>query len=160
LTEAEYDKIVGILAASPLTPNLASQRDVERALLDKAPPAFEKLPTRAIRRSGPGEMQESWNRLGLCAAFKIESHNHPSFIEPFQAAATGVGGILRDISPWGHAHCVWTRCVSDHLNDPETVRANPAFWRRISGIAHYGTASASNRGGECVFESCYNGNPL
>jgi len=100
---------------------------------------------------------------GYVAAFKIESHNHPSFIEPFQGAATGVGGILRDIFTMGARPIA----VMDALRfGPPDDPLNGARNRRIlegvvAGIAHYGNCfGVPTVGGECVFEACYNGNPL
>ena len=97
-------------------------------------------------------------------AFKIESHNHPSFIEPFQGAATGVGGILRDIFTMGARPIA---VLDAHPLRPAGRSANAAiatgeFWKAwSSGIAHYGNCfGVPTVGGECVFEPCYNGNPL
>jgi len=100
---------------------------------------------------------------GYVIAFKIESHNHPSFIEPFQGAATGVGGILRDIFTMGARPVA----VLDSLRfGPLESSEHAARNRRIlngvvSGIAHYGNCfGVPTVGGECIFEACYDGNPL
>ncbi len=91
--------------------------------------------------------------------FKVESHNHPSAISPFQGAATGVGGILRDIFAMGARPVA----IMDSLRfgNPEKGRVRYIFDGVISGISHYGNAiGVPTIGGETVFDSCYNGNPL
>jgi phosphoribosylformylglycinamidine synthase II len=100
---------------------------------------------------------------GYAIAFKIESHNHPSFIEPFQGAATGVGGILRDIFTMGARPIA----VLDSLrfgppDDPVSGPRNRRIVEGVvSGIAHYGNCfGVPTVGGECIFEAGYNGNPL
>jgi phosphoribosylformylglycinamidine synthase len=105
---------------------------------------------------------------GLCAVFKIESHNHPSYVEPFQGAATGVGGILRDIFTMGARPIA----VLDSLRfgpiveGPETSAEEASRNRRIldgviCGIAHYGNCfGVPTVGGEVQIEPCYSGNPL
>src|SRR6266852_4478120 len=89
----------------------------------------------------------------------MESHNHPSFIEPFQGAATGVGGILRDIFTMGARPIA----VMDSLRfgPPDNPRNRRILEGVVGGIAHYGNCfGVPTVGGETVFESCYNGNPL
>jgi phosphoribosylformylglycinamidine synthase len=105
---------------------------------------------------------------GLCAVFKIESHNHPSFVEPFQGAATGVGGILRDIFTMGARPIA----VLDSLRfgpvtpQPGVSAEEIARNRRlvdgvVSGIAFYGNCfGVPTAGGEVQFEPCYSANPL
>ena len=127
---------------------------------------LKKLPTRGkLVVQGPGENAGIIDiGGGYVIAFKIESHNHPSFIEPFQGAATGVGGILRDIFTMGARPIA----VMDSLRfgrldgTAERARATGAFWAAwSSGIAHYGNCfGVPTVGGECIFESCYDGNPL
>src|SRR5438477_8501842 len=126
---------------------------------------LKKLPTRSDRvLVGPGENAGIIAiGQGYAIAFKIESHNHPSFIEPFQGAATGVGGILRDIFTMGARPIA----VLDSLRfGPPTDPASGPRNRRIlegvvSGIAHYGNCfGVPTVGGECGFEECYNGKPL
>jgi phosphoribosylformylglycinamidine synthase len=122
---------------------------------------LKKLPTEGERvLQGPGEnagiidIGDGW-----AIAFKIESHNHPSFIEPFQGAATGVGGILRDIFTMGaRPLAVMDALRFGPLNEPRNRRILEGV---VSGIAHYGNCfGVPTVGGECVFEPCYNGNPL
>jgi phosphoribosylformylglycinamidine synthase subunit PurL len=122
---------------------------------------LKKLPTQGERvLQGPGEnagiidIGDGW-----AIAFKIESHNHPSFIEPFQGAATGVGGILRDIFTMGaRPIAVMDALRFGPLDQPRNRRILEGV---VSGIAHYGNCfGVPTVGGECVFEPCYNGNPL
>jgi len=137
---------------------------------------LKRLPTRSkLVVQGPGEnagivdIGDGW-----ACAFKIESHNHPSFIEPFQGAATGVGGILRDIFTMGARPVA----VMDSLrfgpiqaseNSSEGTRATQAEIHKnhsvmegvVSGVASYGNCfGVPNLGGEVKFEPCYSGNPL
>ncbi|WP_327048239.1 phosphoribosylformylglycinamidine synthase subunit PurL [Microbispora sp. NBC_01189] len=96
---------------------------------------------------------------GWAATFKIESHNHPSYVEPHQGAATGVGGIVRDIMSMGARPVA----VMDSLRfggagQPDTRRVLPGV---VEGISHYGNClGLPNIGGEVVFDPCYIGNPL
>ena len=153
---------------------------MERALfLQIFPCTPQRLPTRSRRVvQGPGEnagiidIGDGW-----ACAFKIESHNHPSFIEPFQGAATGVGGILRDIFTMGArpvAVMDSLRFGPIHVGKAALGRgrrgsaasdANPQEPIHtegvVSGIASYGNCfGVPNLGGETKFESCYSGNPL
>ena len=100
---------------------------------------------------------------GWCAAFKVESHNHPSFIEPFQGAATGVGGILRDIFTMGARPVAAMNSLRfGRLSHPEHGRRNRALLAGVvAGIAHYGNAfGVPTVGGEVVFDDAYASNPL
>jgi phosphoribosylformylglycinamidine synthase len=96
---------------------------------------------------------------GLRLAFKIESHNHPSAVEPFQGAATGVGGILRDIFTMGaRPIAVLNSLRFGSLEDPKTQRL---FIGVVAGIAHYGNSvGVPTVGGEVYFDPAYSGNPL
>ncbi|HLJ46070.1 MAG TPA: phosphoribosylformylglycinamidine synthase subunit PurL [Bryobacteraceae bacterium] len=163
LTPAEYDKIVSLLGREPTYTELGifSVMWSEHCSYKSSRLHLKKLPTRSkLVLQGPGENAGIIDIGGDYAiAFKIESHNHPSFIEPFQGAATGVGGILRDIFTMGARPIA----VMDALRFGSLDRARN---RRIlegvvSGIAHYGNCfGVPTVGGECVFEACYNGNPL
>ena len=96
---------------------------------------------------------------GLCVVFKMESHNHPSFIEPCQGAATGVGGILRDIFTMGARPVA----ILDSLRfgDPSLDKTRFLVDGVVSGIAEYGNCvGVPTVGGEIDFDECYNGNPL
>src|SRR5205814_1021986 len=126
---------------------------------------LKKLPTRSpLVLQGPGENAGIIDiGDGYAIAFKIESHNHPSFIEPFQGAATGVGGILRDIFTMGaRPIAVMDALRFGPIDDPSTGARNRRILEGvIGGIAHYGNCfGVPTVGGECVFERCYNGNPL
>jgi phosphoribosylformylglycinamidine synthase len=167
LTEPEYGKIVQILGREPSYTELGifSVMWSEHCSYKSSRLHLKKLPTRGrFVVQGPGENAGIVDiGSGYVAAFKIESHNHPSFIEPFQGAATGVGGILRDIFTMGaRPIAVMDALRFGPLDDP----ANGARNRRVlsgvvSGIAHYGNCfGVPTVGGECVFEACYNGNPL
>ena len=96
---------------------------------------------------------------GSAVTFKVESHNHPSFVEPYQGAATGVGGIVRDILAMGARPVA----VMDPLrfgaaDHPDTHRVLPGV---VAGIGGYGNClGLPNIGGEVVFDPCYQGNPL
>jgi len=100
---------------------------------------------------------------GWCAAFKIESHNHPSFIEPFQGAATGVGGILRDIFTMGARPIAALNSLRfGSLDNPQNGRRNRSLLAGVvAGIAHYGNAfGVPTVGGEVSFDDAYALNPL
>lgn len=96
---------------------------------------------------------------GWAVTFKIESHNHPSFIEPFQGAATGVGGIVRDIISMGaRPVAVMDSLHFGAINHPDTARVVPGV---VSGISFYGNClGLPNIGGETVFDPVYQNNPL
>src|SRR6476661_947868 len=96
---------------------------------------------------------------GLAIAFKIESHNHPSAVEPFQGAATGVGGIIRDIFTMGaRPICAVNSLRFGELTNPEVRRL---FAGVVGGIAHYGNCfGIPTVAGEVYFDKCYEGNPL
>ena len=95
----------------------------------------------------------------LAVTFKIESHNHPSFVEPYQGAATGVGGIVRDILAMGaRPVAVMDPLRFGDADHPDTARVLPGV---VAGIGGYGNClGLPNLGGEVVFDPCYQGNPL
>jgi phosphoribosylformylglycinamidine synthase len=134
---------------------------------------LKRLPTQGTQVvQGPGENAGVVDiGDGLCVVFKIESHNHPSFVEPFQGAATGVGGILRDIFTMGARPIA----VLDSLRfgpitaGPAAGNATPEEIARnrrildgvIRGIGFYGNCfGVPTVGGEVAFEPCYSNNPL
>jgi phosphoribosylformylglycinamidine synthase len=167
LTPAEYQKIVDILGREPTYTELGvfSVMWSEHCSYKSSRLHLKKLPTRGkLVVQGPGENAGIIDiGSGYVIAFKIESHNHPSFIEPFQGAATGVGGILRDIFTMGaRPIAVMDSLRFGRLDDPETGRRNRRILGGVvSGIAHYGNCfGVPTVGGECIFESCYDGNPL
>src|SRR5258708_39163701 len=96
---------------------------------------------------------------GYAVTFKIESHNHPSYVEPFQGAATGVGGIVRDILAMGaRPVAVMDALRFGPADAPDTRRVLPAV---VRGISFYGNClGLPNIGGELVFDACYAGHPL
>jgi phosphoribosylformylglycinamidine synthase subunit PurL len=167
LSDAEYRKIVALLKREPSYTELGifSVMWSEHCSYKSSRLHLKKLPTRGkLVLQGPGENAGVIDiGQGYAIAFKIESHNHPSFIEPFQGAATGVGGILRDIFTMGARPIA----VLDSLRfgPPDDPAAGPRNRRIlegvVSGIAHYGNCfGVPTIGGECIFEECYNGNPL
>src|SRR5574337_1166079 len=166
LTPEEYDKIRQLLGREPSITELGifSVMWSEHCSYKSSRVHLRRLPTRSRRVvQGPGEnagiidIGEGW-----ACAFKIESHNHPSFIEPFQGAATGVGGILRDIFTMGARPIA----VMDSLRfgpitprsglDNATLHKNHSLAEGVvSGIAHYGNCfGVPTVGGEIQFESC------
>ena len=126
---------------------------------------LKRLPTQGERvivppgeNAGIVDLGDGW-----CAAFKIESHNHPSFIEPFQGAATGVGGILRDIFTMGARPVAALNSLRfGSLDDPKNGRRNRSLLAGVvAGIAHYGNAfGVPTVGGEVAFDDAYALNPL
>ncbi|HEX5704140.1 MAG TPA: phosphoribosylformylglycinamidine synthase subunit PurL [Pyrinomonadaceae bacterium] len=126
---------------------------------------LKRLPTQGERvivppgeNAGVVDVGDGW-----CAAFKIESHNHPSFIEPFQGAATGVGGILRDIFTMGARPIAALNSLRfGSLDDPKNGQRNRSLLAGVvAGIAHYGNAfGVPTIGGEVAFDDAYALNPL
>ncbi len=167
LTTAEYAKIVNLLGREPSYTELGvfSVMWSEHCSYKSSRIHLKKLPTTGkYVVQGPGE---NAGIIGIgggwVVAFKIESHNHPSYIEPFQGAATGVGGILRDIFTMGARPIA----VMDSLRFGPITGAPEADHNRrivsgvVSGIAHYGNCfGVPTVGGECIFEECYSANPL
>lgn len=167
LTWSEYEKIVQLLGREPSFTELGIFGVMwsEHCSYKSSKIHLKKLPTRSkLVLVGPGENAGIIDiGDGYAIAFKIESHNHPSFIEPFQGAATGVGGILRDIFTMGaRPIAVMDALRFGRLDDPETGARNKRILEGVvSGISHYGNCfGVPTVGGECVFESCYDGNPL
>ncbi|NDJ12882.1 MAG: phosphoribosylformylglycinamidine synthase subunit PurL [Acidobacteriia bacterium] len=167
LTQGEFDKIVSLLGRQPSYTELGvfSVMWSEHCSYKSSRIHLKKLPTTGkYVVQGPGEnagiigIGDGW-----VVAFKIESHNHPSYIEPFQGAATGVGGILRDIFTMGARPIA----VLDSLRfgpltgSPVAERNARIVAGVVSGISHYGNCfGVPTVGGECIFEECYSGNPL
>ena len=167
ITEPEYQKIVEILGREPNYTELGvfSVMWSEHCSYKSSRLHLKKLPTRGkLVVQGPGENAGIIDvGGGYVIAFKIESHNHPSFIEPFQGAATGVGGILRDIFTMGaRPIAVLDSLRFGPLDDPQAGARNRRILEGVvAGIAHYGNCfGVPTIGGECIFEPCYNGNPL
>ena len=124
-------------------------------------PLLSQFPTEGPRiLVGPGENAGVIDvGGGKRVAFKIESHNHPSAIEPFQGAATGVGGILRDIFTMGARPIAALNSL--RFGSLEDARTRQIFTGVVSGIAHYGNCfGVPTVGGEVSFDEAYSGNPL
>jgi phosphoribosylformylglycinamidine synthase len=172
ITPDEYDRILTALGRVPSLTELGiySVMWSEHCSYKSSRVHLKRLPTKSARVvQGPGEnagiidVGDGW-----ACAFKIESHNHPSYIEPHQGAATGVGGILRDIFTMGARPLA----VMDSLRfgpiktepgtEAELVQKNHSIVEGVvSGIASYGNCfGVPNLGGETKFEACYSGNPL
>lgn len=167
LTGSEYERIIERLGREPNLTELGiiSVMWSEHCSYKSSRMHLKKLPSRGSRvLVGPGENAGIVDiGGGYAAAFKIESHNHPSFIEPFQGAATGVGGILRDIFTMGARPVA----VMDSLrfgmpgDTQDGVRNRHIVKGVVGGIGHYGNCfGVPTVGGECVFEPSYSGNPL
>jgi phosphoribosylformylglycinamidine synthase len=172
LTDSELDKVRSILKREPnqTETGIFTVMWSEHCSYKSSRIHLRKLPTKSDRvLVGPGEnagiidigAAPTGERYAI--AFKIESHNHPSFIEPFQGAATGVGGILRDIFTMGaRPLAVMDALRFGPLDDPENGERNKRIVEGVvGGISHYGNCfGVPTVGGETVFEPCYNGNPL
>ncbi len=163
LTDEEYQKIVGILGREPNITELGmfSVMWSEHCSYKSSRVHLRKLPTTGPRVvQGPGENAGAVDiGDGLCAVFKMESHNHPSFIEPYQGAATGVGGILRDIFTMGARPIALLDALRfgglDHAKNRHLVKGV------VAGIAGYGNCmGVPTVGGEIVFNDIYSQNPL
>lgn len=129
-----------------------------RIHLKRLPTTGERVIVPPGENAGVVDLGDGW-----CAAFKIESHNHPSFIEPFQGAATGVGGILRDIFTMGARPIAALNSLRfGSLDDPKNGRRNRSLLAGVvAGIAHYGNAfGVPTVGGEVAFDDAYAFNPL
>ena len=167
LTASELDKVRSILGREPTETEegIFTVMWSEHCSYKSSRLHLRKLPTKGPRvLVGPGENAGIIDIGGDYAiAFKIESHNHPSFIEPFQGAATGVGGILRDIFTMGaRPIAVLDALRFGPLDDTVSGDRNRRILEGVvRGISHYGNCfGVPTVGGECVFEPCYNGNPL
>ncbi|HWF48461.1 MAG TPA: phosphoribosylformylglycinamidine synthase subunit PurL, partial [Bryobacteraceae bacterium] len=167
LTAEEYQKILRLMGRTPTLTELGifSVMWSEHCSYKSTRIHLKKLPVEGRHvLQGPGENAGIIDiGDGYAIAFKIESHNHPSFIEPFQGAATGVGGILRDIFTMGaRPIAVMDSIRFGRLDAPATGARNRRILEGVvSGIAHYGNCfGVPTVGGECVFEESYDGNPL
>jgi len=163
LTASEYERIQKHLGRDPNLTELGlfSVMWSEHCSYKSSKLHLKTLPTKGPRVvQGPGENAGAVDiGDGLCAVFKIESHNHPSFIEPYQGAATGVGGILRDIFTMGARPIAILNSL--RFGPPTTVQNRRLLAGVVAGIGGYGNAfGCPTIGGEVVFDPCYNGNPL
>ncbi|MFB2770327.1 phosphoribosylformylglycinamidine synthase subunit PurL [Pelatocladus sp. BLCC-F211] len=159
----EYQEIVRRLGRHPNKAELGMFGVMwsEHCCYKNSRPLLKQFPTTGDRiLVGPGENAGVVDLGdGLRLAFKIESHNHPSAVEPFQGAATGVGGILRDIFTMGaRPVAILNSLRFGSLEDPKTQRL---FSGVVAGIAHYGNCvGVPTVGGEVYFDPAYSGNPL
>ncbi|MDZ7969602.1 MAG: phosphoribosylformylglycinamidine synthase subunit PurL [Nostoc sp. DedSLP03] len=163
LKPEEYAEIVRRLGRHPNKAELGMFGVMwsEHCCYKNSRPLLKQFPTDGPRiLVGPGENAGVVDLGdGLQLAFKIESHNHPSAVEPFQGAATGVGGILRDIFTMGARPIALLNSLRfGSLEDPKTQRL---FSGVVAGISHYGNCvGVPTVGGEVYFDSAYSGNPL
>ena len=180
ITADEYQRILKALGRTPSFTELGiySVMWSEHCSYKSSRVHLKRLPTESRRVvQGPGEnagiidVGDGW-----ACAFKIESHNHPSYIEPYQGAATGVGGILRDIFTMGARPLAvmdslrFGPIVAENSTKPDGKNSTPTSLLNknhqilegvVSGVAGYGNCfGVPNLGGETRFEPCYSGNPL
>jgi phosphoribosylformylglycinamidine synthase len=166
LTLDEYHHIVRSLRREPTLTELGifSVMWSEHCSYKSSRIHLKKLPTRGPRVvQGPGENAGAVDiGDGYAAVFKIESHNHPSFIEPYQGAATGVGGIIRDIFTMGARPIALLNSLRfGPLDGPDGARTRRIVEGVVAGIAGYGNSiGIPTIGGEIAFEPPYAGNPL
>ena len=163
MTDDEYQSVVHLLERDPRPAELAMYSVMwsEHCSYKSSRKHLRRFPTEAPWVVvGPGEnagvvdIGDGW-----LAALRIESHNHPSFVEPYQGAATGVGGILRDVFTMGaRPIALWNQIRFGPLDEPKN---RYLFKGVVSGIAGYGNAvGVPTVGGEIEFDDCYTGNPL
>src|SRR5437667_2323140 len=172
LTREEYARVRQTLGREPNITELGifSVMWSEHCSYKSSKVHLERLPTRGkLVVQGPGENAGVVDiGDGLVAAFKIESHNHPSFVEPFQGATTGVGGILRDIFTMGARPIAVLDSLrfgeitpSRHTSNEEAARNRRILDGVIRGVGSYGNCfGVPTVGGEVAFEPCYSQNPL
>ncbi len=163
LTEEEWNRITVSLRREPTEAEVAVFAAMwnEHVSYKTSRPYLKQLPTRGPRvLVGPGENAGVVDLGGgLAACFKMESHNHPSYIEPFQGAATGIGGILRDIFTMGARPIA--NLDSLRFGSPSHPRTPYLVSGVVSGIAHYGNCmGVPTVGGELVFDPTYDQNCL
>ena len=163
LSDGEYQKIIQLIGREPTFTELGifSVMWSEHCSYKSSKIHLKKFPTKGeIVVQGPGENAGAIDiGDGLAAVFKMESHNHPSFIEPYQGAATGVGGILRDIFTMGARPIALLNSL--RFGPLEFAKNRYIFEAVISGIADYGNCmGVPTVGGEIYFSECYNLNPL
>lgn len=166
-TPEEYAKVLEIMGREPSMTELGifsvmwsehCSYKSSRVHLKRLPTTGERVIVPPGENAGVVDIGDDW-----CVAFKVESHNHPSFIEPFQGAATGVGGILRDVFTMGARPIAAMNSLRfGKLDDEKHGRRNKSILKGcVDGIAHYGNCfGVPTVGGEVVFDEAYNLNPL
>ncbi len=163
MTDDEYASVIEILGREPRPAELAMYSVMwsehcsyksSRAFLGRFPTEAPWVVVGPGENAGVVDLGDGW-----LAALRIESHNHPSFVEPYQGAATGVGGILRDIFTMGaRPIAVWDPLRFGPLDTPHNRYLLSGV---VSGIAGYGNAvGVPTLGGELELDACYSGNPL
>ncbi len=167
LTAEEFNRITSLMGREPNLVELGifsvmwsehCSYKSSRIHLRRLPTTGERILVPPGENAGIVDVGDGW-----CAAFKIESHNHPSFIEPFQGAATGVGGILRDVFTMGARPIASMNSLRfGSLDHPNYGRRNRSLLAGVvGGIAHYGNAfGVATVGGEVAFDDAYSLNPL
>ncbi len=167
LTTEEFARINSLLGREPTFVELGifsvmwsehCSYKSSRIHLKRLPTTGERIVVPPGENAGVVDVGDDW-----CVAFKIESHNHPSFIEPFQGAATGVGGILRDVFTMGARPIASMNSLRfGSLDHPQHGRRNRSLLAGVvGGIAHYGNAfGVATVGGEVAFDDAYSLNPL
>ena len=163
LTEEEYRLVVDALGREPNAVELGMFGAMwsEHCAYKHSRPLLGRLPSSGERvLVGPGENAGAIDiGDGLAVVFKVESHNHPSAVEPYQGAATGVGGIIRDIFTMGARPVALLNSLRfGQLDDPLVRRTMAGV---VAGIAGYGNSiGIPTVGGEINFDESYAGNPL
>ena len=163
LSAEEYQRVLDIMGRTPSFTELGvfSVMWSEHCSYKSSRVWLKKLPTKAPWViHGPGENAGVVDiGEGLAAIFKMESHNHPSFIEPYQGAATGVGGILRDVFTMGARPIANLNAL--RFGDPKLAKTKSVVDGVVRGIGGYGNCvGVPTVGGEVNFHPSYNGNPL
>ncbi|GED30360.1 phosphoribosylformylglycinamidine synthase subunit PurL [Brevibacillus centrosporus] len=163
LTDEEYQRVVDIIGRKPnwTETGLYSVMWSEHCSYKNSKPVLRRFPTKGPRvLQGPGEgagIVDIGDKQAV--VFKIESHNHPSAIEPYQGAATGVGGIIRDVFSMGARPIAVLNSL--RFGELKTPRVKYLFEHVVAGIAGYGNCiGIPTVGGEVNFDPTYEGNPL
>ncbi|QYH02840.1 phosphoribosylformylglycinamidine synthase subunit PurL [Campylobacter lari] len=167
ISDEEYQEILNILGREPnlLELGVISAMWSEHCSYKSSKKYLNGFPTKAPWViQGPGENAGVIDiGKGMTAVFKVESHNHPSFIEPFAGAATGVGGILRDVFTMGARVVAGMNSLKFGNIHDEKIGKHQKYLVKgvVSGISHYGNCmGVPTIGGECAFDECFNGNIL
>ncbi|EGK8087880.1 phosphoribosylformylglycinamidine synthase subunit PurL [Campylobacter lari] len=167
ISDEEYQEILNILGREPnlLELGVISAMWSEHCSYKSSKKYLNGFPTKAHWViQGPGENAGVIDiGKGMAAVFKVESHNHPSFIEPFAGAATGVGGILRDVFTMGARVVAGMNSLKFGNIHDEKIGKHQKYLVKgvVSGISHYGNCmGVPTIGGECAFDECFNGNIL
>jgi phosphoribosylformylglycinamidine synthase len=163
LTPGEFDRLVAMLGREPTFSELGIVSALwnEHCSYKHSRPVLRTLPTAAPHvLQGPGENAGVISiGDGVAVTFKIESHNHPSAVEPYQGAATGVGGILRDVFTMGARPIALLDSL--RFGSLESPRVRYLFGGVVKGIGDYGNCvGIPTVGGEVMFDPAYEGNPL